>query len=274
MSAAFPFDEKRLSQVPALQMLVNLGYTYLTPAQALAARGGKPGQVLLEEVLRERLKKNNRIQARGQTWLFSEENVQTAIQRLKASQTTNVFGKRPANRILDLRSLTPEEVAGERYGSSRSADSRESPLVYNKEEVSIFEIGPVDGQSVDPVTTSQIYGDVFSDVEAIASSNSGLPMLISFNGRIWQLQGSLTSGQWVPPDAESCKHRRSLKRRLILAPANPCACRACLSRHRAVSEEGFWCASADSWVPQRRRCPGVRHSWLMLVAAMNPCQFI
>jgi type I restriction enzyme, R subunit len=83
MSAPFPFDEKRLSQVPALQMLVNLGYRYLTPAQALAARGGKPGQVLLEEVLRERLKKNNRIQTRGQTWLFSEENVQTATQRLK-----------------------------------------------------------------------------------------------------------------------------------------------------------------------------------------------
>lgn len=83
MSAAFPFDEKRLSQVPALQLLVNLGYTYLTPAQALAARGGKPGQVLLEEVLRERLKRNNRIQVRGQTFLFSEENVQTAIQRLK-----------------------------------------------------------------------------------------------------------------------------------------------------------------------------------------------
>ena len=80
---AFPFDEKRLSQVPALQLLVNLGYTYLTPAQALAARGGKPGQVLLEEVLRQRLKRNNRIQARGQTFLFSEENVQTAIQRLK-----------------------------------------------------------------------------------------------------------------------------------------------------------------------------------------------
>lgn len=57
----------------------------------------------------------------------------------------------------------------------------------------------VDGQSVDPVTTSQNYGDVFSDVEAIASSNSGLPMLISFNGRIWQLQGSQSSGQWAPP---------------------------------------------------------------------------
>ncbi|WP_009909933.1 type I restriction endonuclease subunit R [Burkholderia thailandensis] len=79
----FRFNEKYLSQVPALQVLINLDYIYLTPERALAARGGKPGQVLLEEVLRERLKKNNRIQYKGQSYLFSEENIQTAIQRLK-----------------------------------------------------------------------------------------------------------------------------------------------------------------------------------------------
>ncbi|WP_186084701.1 type I restriction endonuclease subunit R [Burkholderia gladioli] len=79
----FRFNEKYLSQVPALQVLINLDYTYLTPERALAARGGKPGQVLLEEVLRERLKKSNRIQYKGQSYLFSEENIQTAIQRLK-----------------------------------------------------------------------------------------------------------------------------------------------------------------------------------------------
>lgn len=79
----FRFNEKYLSQIPALQVLINLGYTYLTPEQALAARGGKPGQVLMEEVLRERLKRNNRIQYKGKSYLFSEENIQTAIQRLK-----------------------------------------------------------------------------------------------------------------------------------------------------------------------------------------------
>jgi len=79
----FRFNEKYLSQIPALQVLINLGYTYLTPDQALAARSGKPGQVLMEEVLRERLKRNNRIQYKGQSYLFSEENIQTAIQRLK-----------------------------------------------------------------------------------------------------------------------------------------------------------------------------------------------
>lgn len=83
MTDAFRFDEKYLSQIPALQMLVNLGYQYLTPAEGLAARGGKAGSVLLEEILRERLKTFNRIQHKGGSYLFSEENIQSAIQRLK-----------------------------------------------------------------------------------------------------------------------------------------------------------------------------------------------
>ncbi|GIK45054.1 MAG: DEAD/DEAH box helicase [Betaproteobacteria bacterium] len=80
---AFHFDETYLSQIPALQVLVNLGFEYLTPNEALAARGGKAGNVLLEEILRGQLKAQNRIQHKGATWLFSEENIQSAIQRLK-----------------------------------------------------------------------------------------------------------------------------------------------------------------------------------------------
>jgi len=56
-TAGFQFNEKYLSQIPALQLLVNLGFTYLTPEQALSQRGGKQGNVLLEDILRERLKK-------------------------------------------------------------------------------------------------------------------------------------------------------------------------------------------------------------------------
>ncbi|MBL8466316.1 type I restriction endonuclease subunit R [Methyloversatilis discipulorum] len=79
----FRFDEKYLSQLPALQLLVSLGYQYLSPAEALAARAGRIGNVLLEEVLREQLKKLNRIRHKGGSYLFSEENIQSAIQRLK-----------------------------------------------------------------------------------------------------------------------------------------------------------------------------------------------
>ena len=83
MSDAFHFDEIHLSQIPALQLLISLGFEYLSPEKALAARGDKTGQVLLEEVLREQLKAQNRILHKGQTWLFSEENIQSAMQRLK-----------------------------------------------------------------------------------------------------------------------------------------------------------------------------------------------
>ena len=80
---SFRFNEKRLSQIPALQLLVNLGFNYLTPAQALSQRGGRLSNVLLEEVLRDSLKRINRIQHKGGSYLFSEENIQSAIQRLK-----------------------------------------------------------------------------------------------------------------------------------------------------------------------------------------------
>ncbi|MDP3029734.1 MAG: type I restriction endonuclease subunit R [Deltaproteobacteria bacterium] len=80
---SFRFNEKYLSQIPALQQLITLGYEYLTPEQALAERQGKFGNVLLEEILRNQLKAINRIQYRGQEYLFSEENIQSAIQKLK-----------------------------------------------------------------------------------------------------------------------------------------------------------------------------------------------
>jgi len=38
----FRFDEKYLSQIPALQVLVNLGYPSLTPAEVLAGQWRLP----------------------------------------------------------------------------------------------------------------------------------------------------------------------------------------------------------------------------------------
>lgn len=66
----------------------------------------------------------------------------------------------------------------------------------------VFQVS-VDGQSVDPVTTRQEFGDVFGDVDSVASSASDLPMVISFSGRIWQLQGGRASGKWMPPDGRT-----------------------------------------------------------------------
>ncbi len=82
-SKGFRFNEKYLSQIPALQQLINLGFEYLPPDQALAARQGKTGNVLLEDVLRAQLRKINRIHHKGREYLFSEENIQSAVQKLK-----------------------------------------------------------------------------------------------------------------------------------------------------------------------------------------------
>ena len=82
----FPFSEKHLSQIPALQQLMNMGYRYLSPDQAMVERGGRASNVLLENILRDQLKKINRIRYKGGVYLFSEENIQSAIQKIKNVQ--------------------------------------------------------------------------------------------------------------------------------------------------------------------------------------------
>lgn len=83
---AFLFDEKHLSQIPAIQQLMTLGYEYLSPQQALALRGGKTSNVFLDRVLVEQLKKINRIHHKGAEHLFSEANIQSAVQKIKNVQ--------------------------------------------------------------------------------------------------------------------------------------------------------------------------------------------
>ncbi len=82
----FPFSEKYLSQIPALQQLINMGYRYLSPEKAMVERGDRASNVLLENILRDQLKKINRIHYKGDLYLFSEENIQSAIQRIKNIQ--------------------------------------------------------------------------------------------------------------------------------------------------------------------------------------------
>lgn len=82
-NSSFSSGEKLLSQIPALQLLINLGYEFLTPGETLRERQNKTSNVLLENVLRSQLKEINRIRHKGIDYLFSEENIQSAIQKLK-----------------------------------------------------------------------------------------------------------------------------------------------------------------------------------------------
>jgi len=79
------FKEDHISQIPALQMLQKLGYTYLSSTEAENLRGGKTSNVLLEDILRKQLKAINsdkRISSTKTTYI-SDANIENGIRALK-----------------------------------------------------------------------------------------------------------------------------------------------------------------------------------------------
>lgn len=114
--------EDRASQIPALQVLINLGWEYLTPEEALAARGGRTASVLLDSILEEQLRALNRIEFRGRTEPFSEGNIATAITRLKDERFDGLI--RTNEKLYDrltLGTTLPQTIAG---------DTKSFPLHY------------------------------------------------------------------------------------------------------------------------------------------------
>lgn len=78
------FKENHISQIPALNMLKKLGYTYLSPDEAMELRGGNTSNVLLETVLRKQLAKINTVQVSSwRATLFSEQNIAAGVDALK-----------------------------------------------------------------------------------------------------------------------------------------------------------------------------------------------
>lgn len=77
------YKEDHISQIPALQFLIKLGYKYITPDETCRLRFNKNSNVLLEEILTEQLKKLNKINYKEKEYLFSENNIQSAVEALK-----------------------------------------------------------------------------------------------------------------------------------------------------------------------------------------------
>jgi type I restriction enzyme R subunit len=79
----FNAAEKHQSQVPALQLLVALGFTPLSQEEALRLRGGRLRNVVLDDVLAEQLMRINRFTHRGREYAFDLEDAHEAMRRLK-----------------------------------------------------------------------------------------------------------------------------------------------------------------------------------------------
>lgn len=77
------FIEDHISQIPALQLLQNLGYTYLTPEEVLKERQDKLSNVILEDILEQQLLKINNIQFKGKIYPFSPASIRGSIDAIK-----------------------------------------------------------------------------------------------------------------------------------------------------------------------------------------------
>lgn len=148
---SFQSNEKYLSQIPALQLLIALGYEYISPEDALPLRGGKITNVLLETVLREQLEKLNRISYKGEEYLFSEANIQEAIRRLKHVQYDGLA--KTNETVYDLITV------GTSLEQSVEGISRSSSLKYidwENPDNNVFHVAPeYSVQSSDSITTAR-----------------------------------------------------------------------------------------------------------------------
>lgn len=96
-------NEQTTSQLPALHLLQNLGYQYLTPDEGKRLRGGRLRNVLLEDTLIPWLRENNKIVYKGREVPFSEGNIVSAIEALKIDISDGLV--RSNEKIYDLLTL-------------------------------------------------------------------------------------------------------------------------------------------------------------------------
>ena len=78
------FKEDHISQIPALQFLIRLGYKYLSPEVALRMRNDKTTNVLLEDIIRKQLREINSVKISStKSSYFSDANIEAGIFALK-----------------------------------------------------------------------------------------------------------------------------------------------------------------------------------------------
>lgn len=72
------FDEKNISQIPAIEVLKNLNYKYIDIKEAESLRGNLYN-VLLKPILKEKLIEINSYTYKGKKYKFSEKNINSAL---------------------------------------------------------------------------------------------------------------------------------------------------------------------------------------------------
>ncbi len=90
MRRAEAYDEMNISQIPALEVLNKIGYTIISPEKAEQMRGNLYN-VVLKDILYERLTAINSFDFKGCTYKFSEKNIQQAILDIEEALTDGLI---------------------------------------------------------------------------------------------------------------------------------------------------------------------------------------
>lgn len=105
-SPRFSTSEEGGVQLPAVQTLARLGWRYISRAEGEAQRRGRLEQVILEDVLAERMIALNRVRQRGKTYPVPDAAVRELIDRLKSAAADMSHGLLTANaRVTDMLKL-------------------------------------------------------------------------------------------------------------------------------------------------------------------------
>lgn len=166
-SPDFPLSEAGGAQLQTLHTLSALGWRYVSRTESETLRGQRRSEVLLEGVLRQQLARINRIRYSERNHPFSEENLHTAIGRLREQPYQGLLRNNEATTdLLQLGTALPQKVDGlQREWSLRYVawDDWQANAFHMTAE---FPVETVPGQVIRPDIVLFVNGIPFAIIEA------------------------------------------------------------------------------------------------------------
>ena len=85
------FDEAKQSQLPFVELLLNMGYTYVSVQEALKQRGGDTSNFILSDIATQKLMEINSYEIDDVEYKFSEKDVRDVIDELEHMQYEGII---------------------------------------------------------------------------------------------------------------------------------------------------------------------------------------
>ena len=188
MSNVKEYDELNISQLPAIEVLSALGYSYISPTEAECQRGNLYN-VLLTEVLQNQLNALNGFTYKGESYKFSEKNIRQAIQDIDEALTDGLV--KTNEKIYDSLMLGRSYQEQLHDGTKRSFDLRfidwETPENNVFHVVDEFSVERQDGQGVvRPDVVLFVNGIPFAAIECKKASiamKQGISQMLRNQGK-------------------------------------------------------------------------------------------